>query len=395
MNISLRPSGGRGEYELAGRQGDLHVHDLFGLAIWLEILPGVAINAFSHCVLKDGKPRIRLTEKGRNAHPSSLVAAAMMLPKPRRERHETKGTNLLLWEQFVVQTIRVNIAKRANGVLISPVDVRLENGDNARLDINFAQRMARVVKVWAAAAVGNDPVTIAVREHAAAFTSAVSTQTALVSSYSALHDALGKPKGDLLPAVEKHFGILAVSAATSIEPADAESAEAPLSEDLYLSPVEARIERAKQWRLAVVRGTSAANFRRSVQAAYDSRCLFTGQRLPRLDVTSSAGVDAAHILPWSRYNLDSVGNGLCLNKQCHWAFDEGVLRLQYDESANSYVVSIADVVAKSAPKSGFDLAHFETLCGLVPRKNLPKNTSEWPSKLYLTELNRFLDSEAA
>lgn len=395
MNISLRPSGGRGEYELAGRQGDLHVHDLFGLAISLEILPGVAINAFSHCVLKDGKPRIRLTEKGRNAHPSSLVAAAMMLPKPRRERHETRGKNLLQWEQFVVQTIRVNIAKRANGVLISPVDVRLENGDNARLDINFAQRMARVVKVWAAAAADNHPVGIAVRAHAAAFTSPVSTQTALVSSYSALHDALGRPTRDLLPILEKQFGIVPANEVPSLEVLEIGSADEPLSEDLNLSPIEARIERAKQWRLAVVRGGSAANFRRSVQTAYDSRCLFTGQRLPRLDVTSSSGVDAAHILPWSRYNLDSVGNGLCLNKQCHWAFDEGVLRLKYDESVNGYVVSIADVVANAAPAAGFDLAAFESLCGIIPQKRLPKNTSEWPSKIYLSELNGFLDSEAA
>jgi hypothetical protein len=55
MNIALRPSGGRGEYELAGRQGELHVHDLFELPIYIEILPSVAINAYSHCVLRDGK----------------------------------------------------------------------------------------------------------------------------------------------------------------------------------------------------------------------------------------------------------------------------------------------------------------------------------------------------
>jgi hypothetical protein len=78
MNIALRPSGGRGEYELAGRQGELHVHDLFDLQMFIEILPGVSINVYSpysHCVLKDGKPRIRLTQPARNAHPSSLIAA--------------------------------------------------------------------------------------------------------------------------------------------------------------------------------------------------------------------------------------------------------------------------------------------------------------------------------
>jgi len=91
----------------------MHVHDLFGLPMFIEILPGVAINAYSRCVLKDGKPRIRLTQQTRNAHPSSLIAAVMMLPKPRRERHETHGTNLLRWEQFVVQTVRIDVAMSA------------------------------------------------------------------------------------------------------------------------------------------------------------------------------------------------------------------------------------------------------------------------------------------
>ena len=109
MNIALRPSGGRGEYELAGTQGDLHVSDLFGLPIFIEILPTVVVNAYSKCLLKDGKPRIRLENPNvRNSHPASLIAGAMMLPKPRRERHETHGANLLRREQFEVQTVRID-----------------------------------------------------------------------------------------------------------------------------------------------------------------------------------------------------------------------------------------------------------------------------------------------
>ena len=143
MNIEFRPSGspanpGRGEYELAGRQGDLHVHDLFGLPMFIEILPGVAINAHANCVRKDEKPRIRLTPPRRNAHPSSLIAAAMMLPKPCRDLNTTHGTNLLRWEQFVVKTIRIDVVTRAGGVLVCPLIVRLENGDSVRLDISFA-----------------------------------------------------------------------------------------------------------------------------------------------------------------------------------------------------------------------------------------------------------------
>ena len=50
-----------------------------------------------------------------------------------------------------------------------------------------------------------------------------------------------------------------------------------------------------------------------------------GLHLPRTSVNASAGVDAAHILPWADYDLDHVCNGICLCKHHHWAFDEGLL----------------------------------------------------------------------
>lgn len=393
MNITLRPSGGRGEYELAGRQVDLQVHDLFGLAMFLEILPGVAINAYSNCVQKDGKPRIRLTQAARNAHPSSLIAAAMMLPKPRREKHETHGTNLLRWEQFVVQTVRIDVVQRAGGVLICPLTVRLENADGARLDISFAERMARVVRVWTAAATPVGALADAVRAHAAAFTSVTAPQAQLVSSFSLLHAALDKPDGDMLPLLEAHFG-LGLLSAPSVGDISAELADEDFAEEVHVNPAEARVERVRQWRLAAVRGSSASVFRRNVREAYDSRCMFSGQRLPRTSATSTAGVDAAHILPWSRFDLDATNNGLCLNKQSHWAFDEGLLRLNYDDSVNSYVVSIPDPIRLATEAAQFDIESFNAVVGIIPPNRLPANELVWPARTYLAELNSFLDGAA-
>ncbi len=392
MNIALRPSGGRGEYELAGRQGELHVHDLFGLAMFIEILPGVAINAHSHCVLKDGKPRIRLTQQARNAHPSSLIAAAMMLPKPRRERHETHGTNLVRWEQFVVQTVRIDVAPRADGVLVRPVSVRLENADNARLDINFAERMARVVRVWTAAATAQDALAGAVRAHATAFASPTSTQAEMIAVIPGIHAILNQPDGDLLPLLEGHFG-LGASNAPPVGDMSAEVGDQDFAEEVQTNPAEARIERVRQWRLAAIRGGSASAFRRKVRQAYDSMCMFSGQRLPRTEATSTPGVDAAHILPWSRFDLDATSNGLCLNKQCHWAFDEGLFRLSFDDAQNAYVVSIPNPVRLAAQVANFDIGCFDAIAGVIPLNRLPKNQALWPSRPYLAELNRFLDEE--
>ena len=151
----------------------------------------------------------------------------------------------------------------------------------------------------------------------------------------------------------------------------------------------------RQWRLAAVRGGSATVFRRKVREAYDSRCMFSGQRLPRTEATSTAGVDAAHILPWSRFDLDATKNGLCLNKQSHWAFDEGLFRLSFDEAENAYIISIPNPVRLAAQTAKFDLGSFDAISGPIPRKRLPANEAIWPSKPYLAELNRFLDDKAA
>jgi hypothetical protein len=318
----------------------------------------------------------------------------MMLPKPRRERHETHGTNLLRWEQFVVQTVRIDVVPRADGVLVCPLTVRLENSDGVRLDISFAERMARVVRVWTAAATPHGALAEAVRAHAVAFTSATATQAELVRTFAALHAALKKPDGDMLPLLEAHFGLGAVNA-PSVGDISAEVGDEDFAEEVHVDPAEARVDRVRKWRLAAVRGGSATAFRRKVREAYDSRCMFSGQRLPRTEATSTAGVDAAHILPWSRFDLDATKNGLCLNKQCHWAFDEGLFRLSFDDTENAYIISIPNPVRLAAQTAKFDLDSFTAIAGCIPRNRLPKNEALWPSKQYLTELNRFLDDEAA
>ncbi len=359
--------------------------------MFIEILPGVTINAHSRCLLKDGKPRIRLTQHAaRNAHPSSLIAAALMLPEARRERHQTHGPDLLRSKNFVIQTIRIDIVRHKTVVIVRPVTVRLENADNVRLDISFAERMERVVRVWTAAATRDGAVAAAVRAHAKAFTSANSSQAQLTKAFISLHATLGRPDGDILPLIEGNFGLAAFNA-PAIGDMSAQLGDEDFLEEISVDPAEARVDRAREWRLAAVRGSSAGTFRREVITAYNSRCMFSGERLPRTDATRTAGVDAAHILPWSRFDLDSTVNGLCLSKQCHWAFDVGLFRLRFDSAESIYVVSIPDPVRSAAARATFDLEGFEALAGPVSRDRLPKNKALWPSAKYLGELNGFLD----
>ncbi len=68
-------------------------------------------------------------------------------------------------------------------------------------------------------------------------------------------------------------------------------------------------------------------FRKAVVTAYAHRCAFCGVRV--LTAAGHTIVDAAHIVPWCESRNDAIGNGLCLCKLCHWAFDE-------------YLVSVSD-----------------------------------------------------
>ena len=194
--------------------------------------------------------------------------------------------------------------------------------------------------------------------------------------------------GDILPLVEKQLGI--VEAQQELPPVTQTAQfthQADFGVEDATPPLEARLERIKQWREIAVRGSAGQKFRNDVRKEYDFRCIFSGDRLPKTEATESAGVDAAHILPWSTHNINSVSNGICLNKLCHWALDAGAVKLSFDNSCGAYVVEIPDKVRTAATKVSFDLDYFDKLCGKIPASRLPKNKALWPSPKYLDELN--------
>lgn len=391
MNIALRPSGGRGEYEIAGRQGGIAPHDLYHLPISIEVFPTINVPAHSHCLHKDGKSRIRLLDKSvRNSHPASLIAALLLLPKPRREKHAATGTALLAREQFVVQTIRIDVSIKSASALVSPLVLRLENASGAKFDLSFPERMDRVSRIWHAASGKTDLISRAVQSHARAFDPKTTSLGAMASSAETVFRALGKPTGDLLPILERKYGV-SVSTLLSGGVISTAITEEDFEEVVTASSEQAKVERISKWRLAVDRNASARKFSKDVKVAYDSRCLFTGHRLPQTESSSNAGVDAAHILPWRKYDLDIVPNGICLSKHCHWAFDQGFLRLAFDKRVNAYVIFLSAPFHGAAVRAGFDLAHFSGLLGPIPKARLPKNPAEWPSPKYLADLYRFLD----
>jgi len=145
----------------------------------------------------------------------------------------------------------------------------------------------------------------------------------------------------------------------------------------------------KRW--ANSRGAVSAKFRSSVRAAYGSTCAICGRHFPATSKNRSPGVDAAHILPWSQYNLDNVSNGICLCKEHHWAFDEGLVRIIF--SNGSYLVHVPAEISESIIEEhpNYSVSSLTMYEGEIPDHRLPEDPDARPHWSFLQRLNEELD----
>jgi hypothetical protein len=154
---------------------------------------------------------------------------------------------------------------------------------------------------------------------------------------------------------------------------------------------EAARNRIKVWRQVALRGAAGTKFSNEVRQAYNHTCLFTGMRLPNIPATGSSGVDAAHILPWAEYGLNAISNGICLSKLCHWAFDAGILQLNFDAPTSSYGITLS-APALAAESAGFlKLNGLKNIQGAVSTSLLPKDSANWPNPSFLKAYNEALN----
>ncbi|MBX7164682.1 MAG: HNH endonuclease signature motif containing protein [Saprospiraceae bacterium] len=385
MRIALRTSGGRGEYEMAGSQGDITLANVFNKRIILELVPGLLIDTGSELMRKDGKPRIRLVEKW-GEHSYLTIASLLLLPKPIRELGKTIGGGRLQIRDstFSITVINFAISKLTNEkITIRPTEIILQNYENISSKIDFAERLQLVFSLW-------DVVKNS------------STKTADINNYILTHEqsvltgnlkeleksANGIRKythseNDPLRQMLHDFGISGDNTYTmGIHP---EFAEVPEDDDRSSDEIKSEI--IKKWRLLAVRGAGGERFRRLVHEAYGSKCIFTGSYLPSTILNPLPGVDAAHILPWSIHNINKVQNGICLNKLCHWAFDSGILRMNFDSKSNQYTVNVPDNFIDLHRENKIDLSYFIKIQGAIPRDNLPFNQDLWPSPEFINKFN--------
>jgi hypothetical protein len=382
VRIAFRPSGGRGEYELAGHQANIRASDLIDRQLDFELTPEITIPGRQAVRRVDGKPRIRLESGATSRHIYLPLAAALLLPKPKREVAATgTGSDFVRDQRYSIMGIDVDVVRSTTSVAnLRPTVLWLENASGLVRSVKVPQRMATVQAIWDAARDKTSEVADLVKAHEMAV--GAGDHRDIEKAAAAVRKKLATDADvvdDLAAALGANIEATAIGLTTGTVPIKGEEDET--------DPEEARRRVVAEWRLGASRGASGRGFSQRVRAAYNDRCVLSGSKLPKLPQTLSAGVDGAHILPWARYDLNSVTNGLCLSKMCHWAFDAGVIRIDYDGASAGYRASIPERVTVEAGPGGFDLGYFEELVGPIPDERLPANTSLRPSGTYLARLN--------
>lgn len=380
MHIGFRPSGGRGEYEVVGSQAGQSAASLEGwefhfrwpdnvvrdTLLWLD--PG-----------ESGKPRLRSLVKP-EFQVGRLVAAVLLLPPPIRDMRKVASTlPVLQARKYVVTKVGfgrdTEFASPPESVTAEPNYVEITNS-SANDYVNVSARWAQITEVCNHRARFPQGVSASLDLYCRYMQSGNPVDAELLQIGNDLRRAMGisdstyDPDHDPLPALEQMAGI-----PTSDEP------PLPAPDQLNEDEIEVKARSAQIYRLAKARDFSARRFSIEVREAYRQRCAFCGARLGGIPGVPS-GIDAAHILAWSSYNLDIVGNGISLCKNHHWAFDAALMVPVLQNGV--YIVRFTRLAAERLERSALEVLGSDGFA--IPEDWLPTDVNQRPNSRYLIRL---------
>ena len=370
---------------MAGTQGVYSLSDIMEKRIFLEVLPGVTLDTGLSLKRKDGKPRLRRIDTTYGEHSYITLSNLLLMPIPIREIGKTPEAHRLqlLDSHFSVSTIDVSISRlERENVTLKPLSLVLKDSMENCATVDYDERLNQVIELWRFSFESKKPFEeqSLIKDH---------YQAIYQNNLSDLKRVTGKlrkrihsdedPLRQLINKLKLGSDIVADLGVTN--------SVLDVSEDDLRTSLEVKHEVVKKWRKITLRGSQGELFRKSIQSAYSFNCFFSGTHLPSTNLNKTPGVDAAHILPWALTNNNSIRNGLCLNKMCHWAFDSGILRLDFDSRNQQYISSVPDQFLELHQKGGIDLTYFKNIVGVIPVGRLPKSKSDWPSIDYINQFN--------
>lgn len=377
MQISRRTSGGRGEYEIAGKVScGLRAADLENFVLSLEFPHGLLIHTRVRVVKQGGKLRLRMGDVDVQAQ--KQLAAVFMMPDPTRQT-TALGAGEPVMREGVYAIEHIDIER----VLLIPPEtavltvnkITVLNRSHLAHEVDLSERAVMLEEIWNRRDEFPDDIAARLEIHQkivgthyvdSTIQKLVADIQRLVSDRSTDLNIVYSSRDDVLLKLSESLHYQAPKPVLLIEDIDPEDVD-----------LKKRI--VKDWkRWANGRGPASAKFKQEVRKAYSSTCLLCGAYLPQTFYNSNPGVDAAHIMPWNEDELDEVFNGLCLCKLHHWAFDEAIVIIRYDNG--KYVSEIPDQaqqeILESEPEFSLNLLRVDL--GVIPVERLPAARRQWP-----------------
>jgi hypothetical protein len=384
VHIGFRTSGGRGEYEIVGGASGLPASGLDGWTFHMRWPDGQTRDTGLWLdPAGSGKPRLRSL-----ANPpyqvGRMIAAMSLLPNPRRSRTGLGTDQPVLQEnQYIATRIGfandVSFAPAIEDVEFTPNYIEASNKNYQEL-IGVEARWTRISAVYKSLPSLDPALAKLLDEHRAALDAGTPINNGLNLLVARLIVRVGMldptytKGGDPLPALEHMIGLV-----------PKEGPALPPPDEIGEDEIDLRAKAAQIYRLAKARGPSARKFSQEVHEAYRNRCVFCGAVYGGIEGVAS-GVDAAHILAWSAYDLDVVKNGLALCKLHHWAFDAALMVPVNDKG--KYFVRFTELAKRLSPdtRAHLGIDGFE-----IPTDWLPADPSQRPSAKYLRRLYEDLE----
>lgn len=377
MHIGFRTSGGRGEYEVVGSHSGYTAASLEGWSFYMR-WPDEHVRDTGLWLdpAHSGKPRLR-SLLNPPIQIGKIVASMLLLPDDTRSLKATPSTlPIALAKKYTVTQVGFAPDSEFTGVTdrvtFTPSWVEIANrGDTEAVGV--AARWQRIQGVYnriPELPPGLQTAVVAHRDYLATGTTVDGKLTTVVTNIGkqlvATMDSMHQEGADPLPSLELLLGIEVPD-----EPA------LPPPNELSEDEPEINVRSAHQYRMAKIRGASGRKFSAEVRAAYNQTCAFCGATFGGIEGIRS-GIDAAHVLAWSKHDLDVVSNGIALCKLHHWAFDAGLLliRLEGQEYVTRFTTLADKIGSLSLDRLGAEGER-------IPDEWLPSDPNLRPSKHYL------------
>lgn len=381
MHIAFQRSGGRGEYEVVGSHSGYTAISLEGWTFNLSWPDGlVRETGLGLEPAGSGKPRLRSLldppfQIGR------MVAAMCMLPDPRRAYAGASAElPIIARKGYVLSRLGfgsdTEFSPLVDMVTIEPSFIDLEDAATV-MSLGIDARWRRVSAIYDTIPALPSGLADALDRHRAFMASGETVSAALTQIVSQIERSLaqadpryvlGQDPVDFL----EHLLNIPTPQGPAIPTPDRLGEDEPA----------ASARSAHLYRLARTRGPGARRFSLAVRTAYKHSCAFCGcvfGGVPGI----LPGVDAAHILAWSKHDLDVVTNGISLCKLHHWAFD-AALMMPVGQKDGSYTLRFTTLAEEFPVESRQRLLPSDGM--VIPSDWLPAQKSERPSRTYLEKL---------